>query len=62
MMFTFPADQMLIRGSIKDPFNSSENNNGSEKEDDKKEGKVTVTYSNYVVNQGIPDEIFNQEK
>ncbi len=62
MTFTFPADQMLIRGSIKDPFNSSENNNDSEKENDKKDGKVTVTYSTYVVNKGIPDEIFDQEK
>ena len=62
MTFTFPADQMLIRKGMKDPFNSSENNNDSEKEDDKKEGKVIVTYSDYIVNKGIPDEIFNQEK
>ena len=62
MTFTFPADQMLIRGSIRDPLNSSENNNNLQKENDKKDGKVTVTYSNYVVNKGIPDEIFDQEK
>ena len=62
MTFTFPADQMLIRGSIRDPLNSSENNNNLQKENDKKDGKVTVTYSNYVVNKGIPEEIFDQEK
>jgi outer membrane lipoprotein-sorting protein len=62
MIFTFPADQMLMRKSIRDPFNSSENQSGSEKEDDKKEGKVTVSYSNYVVNEGISDDIFEKDK
>ncbi len=62
MTFTFPADQMLIRKSIRDPFNSSENKNGSEKEEDEKMGKVTVSYSNYVVNKGISDDIFKEHK
>ncbi len=62
MTFTFPADQMLIRGSIKDPFNSSENNDDSGKKGDKNEGKVTVSYSNYIVNEGIPEVTFDQEK
>ena len=62
MTFTFPADQMLIRGNIKDPFNSSDDKDDSEKKDDKNEGKVTVSYSNYIVNKGIPEEIFDQEK
>jgi outer membrane lipoprotein-sorting protein len=62
MTFSFPADQMLFRKNIKDPFNSSDNQNDSENDKEKKEGKVTVSYSNYEVNKGIPDEIFNTDQ
>jgi len=40
----------------------SENNNENDKKDKDKTGRVYISYSNYKVNQGLSDDIFENEK
>ena len=61
MEFTFTVDKMMFhRGrGMGDNLDSGD----SEKDDSEPTiGKVYLTYSNYKVNQGIPDEIFEKSE
>jgi outer membrane lipoprotein-sorting protein len=59
MIFSFNVDKMKIPKGFSGDMGSEEKN----KNDDKPtKGKVYITYSNYKVNKGIPDEIFKKKK
>ena len=60
MLFTFKVDKMELPKGISGEYNEKES-----KSKDKKRsttGKVSVTYSNYKVNKGIPDSVFEEKK
>ena len=59
MIFTFNVDKMQIPKGFSGDVSSEE-----KKKDEKKSttGKVYITYSNYKVNKGIPDEIFEKKE
>jgi outer membrane lipoprotein-sorting protein len=61
MIFTFAIDDIrLPTGIIGD--SNSESNNENEKEDKDESGKVYINYSNYKINQGLSDDLFEDEK
>jgi len=59
MIFTFNVDRMQIPKGLSGDMSSDE-----KKKDENKSttGKVYITYSDYKVNKGIPDEIFEKKK
>lgn len=59
MIFTFNVDKMELPKSISGELNEKESQN----KDNKKftTGKVYITYSNYKVNKGIPDSVFEKK-
>ena len=57
MEFTFTVDRMMFpRG-----MDGQEEEDDSDKKSDSTTGKVYITYANYKVNQGLPDELFETE-
>lgn len=55
--FTFNTNRMkLSRNPMED-----ENNNGNNKQPGNSTGKVSLTYSNYVVNKGIAESVFSKK-
>ena len=61
MVFTFAIDDIRFPTGITGDSNS-ESNNENEKEDKDKSGKVYINYSNYKINQGLSDDLFEDEK
>ena len=61
MVFTFAIEDIHFSTGITGDSNS-ESNNENEKEDKDKTGKVYINYSNYKINQGLPDDLFEDEK
>jgi len=61
LVFTFAIEEMHFPTGITGDSNS-ENNNENEKEDKDKMGKVYINYSNYQINQGLSDDLFENEK
>ena len=61
MVFTFAIEDIRFPTGITGDSNS-ESNNENEKEDKDKTGKVYINYSNYKINQGLPDDLFEDEK
>jgi len=61
MVFTFAIEEMNFPTGITGDSNS-ESNNENEKEDNDKMGKVYINYSNYKINQGLSDDLFEDEK
>jgi outer membrane lipoprotein-sorting protein len=59
MEFTFTVDRMMFPRGMD---GQADADNDSDKESDSTTGKVYITYTNYKINQGIPDEIFKNEK
>jgi outer membrane lipoprotein-sorting protein len=61
MIFSFNIERMNIPSAL-----SGETEDESEQKEEKRnkpaKGKVYISYYNYKVNQGIPDEIFNKDK
>jgi outer membrane lipoprotein-sorting protein len=58
MIFTFNIEKMNLPKGM-----SGELNDNKDKDEKKKTtGKVYVTYSNYKVNKGIPDSVFEEKK
>ncbi len=53
MEFSFNAEKMKMPH-----LPSDQSNNGNKKSSDTVSGKVFINYSNYVVNKGIPDSVF----
>ena len=61
MIFSFTVDLSLYPGKL-DKNKSSESGKSKENSDENKMGKVYLTYSNYKVNIGLPDELFDEKK
>ena len=60
IVFTFDVDKVYFPTGITGEMNS-ESEKKDKKNDIAKQGKVTITYSNYKVNQGLSDELFKKE-
>jgi hypothetical protein len=60
--FTFTIDPSMIRRHR--DMGGLEQNDESDKENkpETKTGKVYITYSNYKINRGLPDELFEEKK
>jgi hypothetical protein len=61
MIFTFAIEEMHFPTGIAGDSNS-ESNNENEKDEKDKTGKVYINYSNYKINQGLSDDLFEDEK
>jgi len=61
MVFTFAIGEMHFPTGITGD-SDSENNNENEKEEKDKSGKVYINYSNYKINQGLSDDLFESKK
>ena len=61
MVFTFSIDNMHLPKDIagETGLENDSANGGDEKV---KPGKVYIRYSNYIINNGLPDNIFTGEK
>jgi hypothetical protein len=59
--FTFSVDPMMFHSRNPQEMKIDENN-GPEDSSRVKTGKVFIYYSNYEVNQGVPDSLFNADK
>ena len=57
MEFTFTVDRMMFPRGMDGQADDEDSNYKS----DSKTGKVYITYTNYEVNQGLPDELFETE-
>jgi len=57
MEFTFTVDRMMFPRGMDGQSDDEDSNDKS----DSKTGKVYITYTNYEVNQGLPDELFETE-
>ena len=57
MEFTFTVDRMMFPRGMDGQSDDDDNNDKS----DSTTGKVYITYTNYKVNQGLPDELFETE-
>lgn len=60
MVFTFNVERMNLPKGISGEYNESTKSN--DKVDKKTTGKVYINYSNYKVNKGIPDSVFEKKK
>ena len=58
MEFTFTVDRMMFPRGMN---GQSDTDDDSDKESDNTTGKVYITYANYKINQGLPDELFKTE-
>ena len=58
MEFTFSVDRMMFPRGMDGQL---DNDDGSDKKSNSTTGKVYITYTNYKVNQGLPDELFETE-
>jgi outer membrane lipoprotein-sorting protein len=58
MEFTFTVDRMMFPRRMDGQSDTDDDN---DKESDSTTGKVYITYTNYKVNQGLPDELFETE-
>jgi len=58
MEFTFTVDRMMFPRGMD---GQSDTDDDSDKKSDSTTGKVYITYANYKVNQGLPDELFETE-
>jgi len=58
MEFTFTVDKMMFPRGMD---GQSDADDDSDKKSDSTTGKVYITYTNYKVNQGLPDELFETE-
>jgi outer membrane lipoprotein-sorting protein len=59
MEFTFTVDKMMFPRGMDGQSDADDDNDN---ESDSTTGKVYITYANYKVNQGLPDELFETEK
>jgi len=60
MEFTFTVDRMMFQRGM--DGQSDDDEEDSDKKSNSRTGKVYITYTNYKVNQGLPDELFETEK
>ncbi len=60
MIFSFDLEGLNLPPGISGELNSESEKKLKEEENKPVRGKVYITYSNYKINQGIPDEIFSK--
>jgi len=60
MIFSFDMEGLNLPPGISGEFNSDSQEKLKKERNKPVRGKVYISYSNYKVNQGIPDEIFNE--
>ena len=60
MVFTFIVEKMRFRRGMEDNIESDDDAN--KKDSGPVTGKVYLSYSNYKVNRGLPDELFESDK
>ncbi|MDP2362441.1 MAG: hypothetical protein Q8M94_01590 [Ignavibacteria bacterium] len=61
IVFSFNLDKMKIPATISGETNDEKSNHKGKNSDSRTKGKVIVTYSNYKVNKGIPDSVFEEK-
>ncbi len=61
IIFSFNLDKMNIPATISGETNTENTNKKDKHSDSRTKGKVIVNYSNYQVNKGIPDSIFEEK-
>lgn len=59
LSFEFDVNKMEIPAAISGDYNSEK---PKEKKEGPTKGKISIRYSNYLVNKGIPDSFFTEEK
>jgi len=64
MIFAFNVQKMQMPKELTGDMSAEQSTSKKEKQgrDDTTTGKVYVNYSHYIVNSGLPDSIFNEEK
>jgi outer membrane lipoprotein-sorting protein len=60
MIFTFNVDRMNLPKGVSGEFNES--SKSKDKKDRTTTGKVYINYSNYKINKGIPDSVFEKKQ
>ncbi len=58
MVFTFSIDRLMLPRGMDGQLDADDDNN---KKSNSTTGKVYITYTNYRINQGLPDELFEAE-
>jgi len=61
IVFAFNIDKMNLKGNISGDKSDSQKKNKNKPSDSRTKGKVIVSYSNYMVNKGISDSIFENK-
>jgi len=61
IVFAFNMDKMNIPATISGETNNEKPDKKNKNSETRTKGKVIVNYSNYVVNKGVPDSVFEEE-
>lgn len=61
IVFSFNMDKLNLPATITGETSNQKSNKKNKNSDLRTKGSVIVSYSNYVVNKGIPDEIFEKK-
>jgi len=61
IVFSFNMDKMNIPATISGETNNEKTDKKNKNSDSRTKGKVIVNYSNYLVNKGVPDSIFEEK-
>lgn len=62
LVFSFNVDKMNIPATISGETNSEKQDKKKKNSDSRTKGQVIVNYSNYIVNKGVSDSIFEKDK
>jgi len=61
IVFSFNMDKMNIPATISGETNNEKTDKKNKNSNSRTKGKVIVNYSNYLVNKGVPDSIFEEK-
>jgi len=61
IVFSFNMDKMNIPSAITGETHNEKSDKKNKSSDSRTKGKVIVNYSNYLVNKGVPDSIFEEK-
>jgi outer membrane lipoprotein-sorting protein len=62
IIFSFNLDKMNIPATISGETNTNDSKKKSKNTDSTTKGKVIINYSNYIVNKGVSDSVFEEKK
>ena len=62
IVFSFNVDKMNIPATISGETNTEKQDKKKKSSDSRTKGQVVVNYSNYIVNKGVSDSIFEKDK